>query len=359
MKNLKIKDAVRYFLIHRGVKAAWHKRYEKMFNLNPEYKSSITKTIENEHLKFWSVFPGRVNLQTLRACAKISGISNIKYIPEEVYATDIEPTLNKLNTVEYISNKSFYEVWFKNSPFPKTYFSNIDGNWFDQSLNQIDPSEVLSQIRTLDYPVVLKPNKDTFGGDGVFFPKNPIELSELIKNKYDFVVQEKIKQHPFFEKFNSFGVNTIRVCLYKSVKDNKNHVINCSLRMGVGGSLDNETAGGIVCFINENGFLNGTARDKYGKNYISHPDTGYSFFEEIPNYLSLQEAALKISDRIFYARLTSLDFCMDINGIWRPIEINIFGQTIRFAQYAGFPYFGQFTDEVKDYCKENHWILKK
>jgi hypothetical protein len=95
--------------------------------------------------------------------------------------------------------------------------------------------------------------------------------------------------------------------------------------MGVGGSLDNETAGGIVCFVDENGVLNGVARDKYGKNFRFHPDSKLSFSETIPFYHGLIDPSLQLSSKIFYARLFSLDFCLDINEIWRPIEINIFG----------------------------------
>ncbi len=41
------------------------------------------------------------------------------------------------------------------------------------------------------------------------------------------------------------------------------------------------------------------------------------------------------------------------------VEANVVGQhTIKFIQNAGFPFFGEFTDEVVDYCKVNHWALK-
>jgi hypothetical protein len=39
------------------------------------------------------------------------------------------------------------------------------------------------------------------------------------------------------------------------------------------------------------------------------------------------------------------------------LEINTKGHSIRFSQYHGYPFFGEFTDEVIEYCKENHWAL--
>jgi len=35
------------------------------------------------------------------------------------------------------------------------------------------------------------------------------------------------------------------------------------------------------------------------------------------------------------------------------MELNLMSQTIRFAQYAGRPFFGPFTGEVVRYCKEH------
>ena len=49
---------------------------------------------------------------------------------------------------------------------------------------------------------------------------------------------------------------------------------------------------------------------------------------------------------------------MDSDEKWRAVELNLFGQTTRFTQYAGQPFFGEFSEEVIDYCKKNHWALK-
>ena len=93
--------------------------------------------------------------------------------------------------------------------------------------------------------------------------------------------------------------------------------------MGVGGSLDNVTSGGIFCFIDESGRLNGVAMDNYGKKFQNHPDSGMSFSKSIPFFSELIESSINISSQIFYTRLISLDFSLDVNGTWRPIEINL------------------------------------
>lgn len=355
----RIINLIAYYRIKRGTNIAWSKRYKKVFELHPEYKIPIDKEMELEHQHYWGSLAGRISLSTLRVCSNISGVSDIKYIPEEVFKADIELTLNPTPSIELLTYKSLYSFLYPRFNFPECYFHNIEGGWYDSTLKYVDYQAIERMMENLNYPVVIKPNRNSYGGRGLNFPKNSKELQERMNEKIDFVVQKRIIQHSFFAKFNSIGLNTIRVCLYRSVIDNKIHVLNCALRMGVGGSLDNETAGGIVCFIDENGQLGGTARDKYGKNYQFHPDTNLPFKEEIPFYTDLIQASINLSEKIFYARLISLDYCLDIYEKWRPIEINLFGHTIRFSQYAGQPFFGRFTEEVLKYCTENHWIQKK
>jgi hypothetical protein len=206
------------------------------------------------------------------------------------------------------------------------------------------------------YPVVMKPNTDSYGGKNVYFIKDYDTLISLANKSKNFVVQERIEQHNYFKKFNPVGLNTIRAYVYKSVVDNNCHMINMALRMGVGGTLDNETAGGIHCMIRNDGFLNGYAVNKYGERFDKHPDTGLGFNEQIPHYENLKKLVIELGEKVFFARVIGFDLCLDEEGTWRAIEINTHGTTIRFSQYGGQPFFGEFTDEVIDFCCNNHWI---
>jgi hypothetical protein len=111
--------------------------------------------------------------------------------------------------------------------------------------------------------------------------------------------------------------------------------------------------------INKEGFLNGYAVDKYGQRFTTHPDTGCNFNDKIPACDELKGLALKISERVYLNRVIGLDLCYDSSGRWRVIEINTKGHTIRFAQYGGQPFFGEFTNEVIEHCQKNHWTLNK
>lgn len=354
----KVKKLIRYVSRRRWAKKSWQHRHQRVFHLNKTYQNPCNKKIEDKHQKIWSVFRKNVDLSTLRISKNLSGEADARIIPEDIFVSDIEPTLIMDESAYLLSHKSFYNRWFPGGIFPDDIFHCINGQYLDSNLNPISLEELKKQAGDICYPVVMKPNWDSFGGKNIHFIENEEQLIDLSENSGDFVIQKQIIQHEFFRKYNPVGLNTIRVYVYKSVKDGSCHVLNMALRMGKGGSLDNETAGGIHTMINQEGFLNNYAVDKYGKKYDKHPDTGYTFDEMIPKLYKLKELAIKIALQVYFARIVGLDMCYDKDGNWRVIEVNTKGHTIRFSQYGGQPFFGEFTDEVIEYCKNNHWTFK-
>ncbi len=354
----KLKNLLYYYSRRSGAIKSWENRHQQVFKINSTYNTPCSDEVELEHQQKWSAFRTKVDLSTLRLCKNISGHADARIIPEDIFVSDIEPTLMSDDSVHFLSHKSFYNRWFSNGIFPRDIFHRINGQYLDSSLNPVSFDEIKKQISDISYPVVLKPNKDSFGGKDVFFINNADTLTKVCGENRDFVVQEQIRQHEFFKKYNPVGLNTIRVYVYKSVKDDRYHVLNMAFRMGKGGSLDNETSGGIHTMINPGGRLNGYAVDKYGTRYEKHPDTGYNFDEVIPAYEELEKLAIKIAQQVYFSRIIGLDACYDQEGKWRAIEVNTKGHTIRFSQYGGQPFFGEFTDEVIEYCTRNHWGLK-
>ncbi|MCW9706763.1 sugar-transfer associated ATP-grasp domain-containing protein [Fodinibius salsisoli] len=353
----KMKNSLLYLSRVRGAKKAWDKRYDRVLAANKKYSTPCESQVESDHEKLWSDFRRKADLTTLRVSKNISGVSNPKIIPEDIYVADIEPTLITDKSVDYISIKSFYNRWFPEGIFPKDLFHRIDGQYLDRNLEVSNYNELQRLAKQITYPVILKPNKDTYGGMDINIVNNAEELLSLANKRKNFVVQEKIKQHDFFEKFHPKSLNTIKLFLYKSVKNDQLHILSMALRMGKNGSLDNESAGGVSTFIRDDDSLNGYAVDKLGTKYLEHPNTGAPFDCKIPDLDRLRTLARKIGNKVFFARVFALDACYDNEGNWRIIELNTYGQSIRFAQYGGQPFFGEFTDEVIEHCKENHWAL--
>jgi hypothetical protein len=353
----KFKKLIYYYLRKRGAERSWNRRHNSVLAVNKNYNKPCESEIETKHKQIWSVFRTNPDLTTLRISNNVSGVADPKIIPEDIFVADIEPSLITDKSVDYIGIKSFYNYWFPDDIFPKDLFHRLDGQYLSADLEAISFDEMEKISKRITYPVILKPNKDTYGGMDINVVNSAEELLKLAKERENFVVQEKIQQHDFFKKFNPVGLNTIRVYVYRSVVDNKLHVLSTTLRMGKGGSLDNESAGGIHCLITPSGHLNGYAVDKFCKKYDKHPDTGYLFKGIIPNYDQLKKVALEIAGKVFFSHIIGLDICFDTKNQWRVIEVNTKGHTIRFSQYGGQSFFGEFTDEVIDYCKRNHWVF--
>jgi len=127
------------------------------------------------------------------------------------------------------------------------------------------------------------------GGSGIeIFSLKENNFEEVFRTTSEYregIIEEYIVQHPDMEKLSLNSVNTIRVVTIKTDKDihgtekNKNNVIYCALRCGMGGSyVDNLKIGELVAIVNkETGIVETDAVDNRNNVYEKHPDTGVVF----------------------------------------------------------------------------------
>jgi hypothetical protein len=354
-KKEKLRRLVIYISRNRGAKKAWDKRHGIVFEKHPEFMRPLDSAVRKEHRKIWEPFNRKFDDATLKICRSTSGVADPKIIPEEIFQADIEPSLNRMEEAHYLGNKSLYNRWYPDGVFPKDYLHNIDGELLDSGYNRLNPERVKELVAQMNYPVILKPNLDSWGGNEINFIENEVQLLEKMERRRNYVVQEKIRQHETQRLLHSPSLNTVRVYLYKSVKDNIIHIVNIAQRMGNGGALDNVASGGLISLVREDGRMHGYALDRYGEKYLNHPVTGLPFDRELPEFDNMKKLAAGIASKLFHLRVVGLDLCYDETGKWRAIEINTKGHSIRFAQYAGRPFFGELSEEVIGFCKKNHW----
>ncbi len=311
------------------------------------FRNSLETKVIDKYIARWSPLGKKVEVDTFLLCYNLSGKIDYDIVPENIFCVLLEPLLNPYKEVSFFAMKNIYYKWFSdNKLFPKAYFHKIDGLYFDSDLVPINDIKSFINMSDFVFPIVLKASKDTYGGIGVRFANSRHEIFELLCEFDFFVCQEKLTQNTDLNQINTFGLNTIRVCLYRTI-NGKFVVLNHSIRFGVGGALDNETAGGIVCNISHEGVLNHYAVDKYANKFYEHPDTCVKFKEvKIPLFNQLLETSLMLANELIACNLVSLDMVLDAAGAWRCVEVNLEGQTIRFAQYAGSGFFGSYTDEV-------------
>ena len=354
----KVKNLIGYIKKSRGAKKSWNKRHAIVFDKHPEFKKTVNVAKEKLHREYWSDFSFNFRIDTFRICESISGDSDPKIIPEEIFQADIEPSLNNMLEAHYLGHKSLYNLWFPSVIFPKDFIHDIEGELIGGNYERILQCRMNELAEELPYPVILKPSLNSWGGKAIHIIENKEQLLSKMKGKQNFVVQEKIQQHEILHRLHPPSLNTVRVYLYKSVNDNKTHIVNIAQRMGNGGVLDNVTSGGLISLVQEDGSMHGFALDRYGQKFKIHPVTGLPFKQCLPEFEKMKNLAINVASKLYHLRVVGLDLCFDIKGTWRVIEINTKGHSIRFSQYPGWPFFGKFTDEVKDYCVKNHWALK-
>lgn len=355
----KIRRLLLWMSRKNGADKSWKKRHALVFKKHPEYRRKLSKSVEQHHRELWSSFRIKRNIpiDSLKICAAISGVENPEIIPEEIFQADIEPSLNHYSDAHYLANKSFYSRWLPNTGFPACKLHVVDGEFFDGEFQQFTNEELIDYLEALSYPVIAKPSLGTYSAIGVKRIDSRGQLKEYLSANPNVVVQDIAEQDSELAQFHPKSLNTVRVYLYRSGNDNRVHILNRALRTGNGQIVDNVGAGGLVTLIRERGQLNGYALDRYGKTYEKHPITGIPFKGEIPDIQKLDKLAKKVARQLFLLRLVGLDLYYDKNREWRMLEINTKGHSIRFSQYAGHPFFGKFTEEVIEYCKENHWAL--
>jgi len=322
--------------------------------------------IIKRHTNKWNTLQKKINLNWFKVYSSVLKREEENFIPEDIYYSIVEPILNNKILSKAYSDKNFYSMLYNKNLFPATIIRNIDGNYCDEEYNRIDiTEELLYKLLNNFSKIIIKPSIDSGGGHNVivfikkgdqFFGDNETLSTIYLKKRFDknYIIQNYLIQHSFFSDFNPTSLNTIRVFTYRSVKDNKIHILHTILRVGKAGShVDNQASGGISINISSEGLLNNFAIDKYGNK--SYSVNGMELNGNINVlYIDLiKKIALEIAARNIHHRLLGLDFTVDQNENVRLIEINNQNNEINFYQMNSGSLFGKFTDEVIGYCMQN------
>ena len=167
-------------------------------------------------------------------------------------------------------------------------------------------------------------------GNGVFSLKvangiiykdgNAINIDDLLRIllSADYLIQERIVQHPKLSALCSTTLNSIRL---QTVMDSEGNVIpfGAGLRMGREGSfVDNWAKGGIFVGINpETGKLRsrGFLKPQYGTSTFCHLDSKITFEDyEIPFYHEAERLAVRLHQYLYRCHSVGWDIAISENG---------------------------------------------
>lgn len=329
---------------------------KRKFKLYGDYKSKYKwgeyKSLK-EHVQLFKPLKWKINTEWYKFFTLIRQMECPEYLPEDIWHVCLEPVLNQRAYAKAFNDKNLFDKTEYRQFFPKTFLHIIRGVYYSSDYQQISVDEAEKTLKTVK-TFVAKKTIDSGGGKGVaFYNIKDIEsINDIVKRHgYDVIIQETVEQHSWFERFNPDSVNTIRVVTYRSVIDEKVHVLQTLLRMGkIGSKVDNQSSGGIACGIDKNGRVNGWGCDKLSNKFTKIGDIVFSEVGVIPDFEKLKKTCIDIAKRRFHERVLVFDTWRDVDNNIRLLEINNINIGIEDLQKNNGSMFGKYTKEVVDWC---------
>lgn len=349
-----------------------YKKYKLFRYYSKQYKSYILlhgfenkrAEGEEEYLKKWSVLSSRVEPYSYRFFIHYVGRTpNI--IPEDIGRTIIEKILNPIEYRKTYSDKNLFPEIIGKEFVPKTLICRINNsNLLDKNFVFAD-KPINFYLRDYDN-VILKPSLNSSSGRGIIkFIKDgenyvshdkTILLSDAFLRSFDsdFCLQEAINQHAFMKRLCATSVNTVRLCLYRSISDEKTVVTSAIIRIGKSGSfVDNVHAGGMFTGVNiKTGELGKFVIDQYGNRKRTWNNIDYSTtILIIPFWERILSFAQYIGSRLHHLRLIAVDIALNESGEPILLEYNITSFSYWLFMLTGQDVFGDYLDEIINFCK--------
>ncbi len=175
--------------------------------------------------------------------------------------------------------------------------------------------------------LVAKPVNDC-GGRGVRLLKPADDISwddcfdELMREGRPFIVEERICQDAFMQRYNASSVNTIRINTFQH--DGHVRRFTSIIKTGRKGAfVDNGAQGGVMALVDsETGVVLTDAIDDLGHAFTHHPDSGIPFKDEqVPRWEELK--AMTTAMALLFPKLTFIgwDMALTPQG-WVVVEGN-------------------------------------
>ena len=362
MKSLyrKLIRTIEFLMLNIHIIKTWFVEWHSILAKSKQYKNIVWTDIQQREFDvFWIQNYGRkISNRWHKMYQSSSGVFNVKYFPEILYTTKLEPKLNPLRWARLLSDKSLIELLYggdEKVKFPKTVFLNCSGLYYDQNRRIIDET-IANQLLYDSNEIVIKPILGESTGRGVRVLRLEkgldVESSENVESiikeyNTNYIVQERLKPNKVYASLYADSINTIRVMTY--LINYKLHHAFISFRVGTNGNkVDNYHAGGITIGVGEDGRLNKLGYGMENKKYEKHPNTKVKFDGyELPYIDEITKAAYRLHGRTPHIGVISWDFAINDKNEVVLIEVNLLGQSIWVPQLIiGSSSFGENTKEV-------------
>lgn len=239
----------------------------------------------------------------------------LKYITEEVHLKLQLRYCNYAGDFRYFDNKVL---------FCETFKDYINRGWFRSKGLKFDDFE--EKIKSWNDIIVKEING--LGGHGVvrYAVNISREKNEQVYQKIasgDFIIEERVVQHPAIAEFEPNTLNTIRIMSMNI--NGKCEILNAVMKFGSGAVVDNVLEGnGCVAGIDLNsGIICTDGVNKNGEVQIYHPNSKKKFRGfQIPCWETLIETVKKASQVVDNMPYIGWDVAIKNNGEIVIIEGN-------------------------------------
>ncbi|WP_430814648.1 sugar-transfer associated ATP-grasp domain-containing protein [Carboxylicivirga sp. RSCT41] len=320
-----------------------------------------------EYRKYWGQLDRFCNMCHVKNSTLLTGCFDKRIVPSDVYFGIIEPILNNRKYGLGYEDKCRIDWLNGTDNVPEIYLRNIHGVYYknDGSVIEREDIDFDTLLQGIDN-VVVKKSIEEHGGKGVeifereggvLLNRNNEKLSlDYMESKHvmDFLMQERLEQHDYYKAFNPSSLNTFRVVTYRSVRDNKIHILYSYLRVGAPNmQIDNVSCGGVFICLNQEGIFAGHGMTE-DSEFRTQAGTQPAFAELGKAYKieEIWDFAKQVASHHFNCRLLGLDLTVDVDGKVKLIEVNTSDIGMEGQQYMLGPLFHKYTDEVIEYCKK-------
>lgn len=287
--------------------------------------------------------------------SRLNGINSDRYLSMDVYYFYVIPALNRHDFKDAYLDKNIYSELFPDVRQPGTVVKNIHGHFYRDG-EEVSLDQAIQAVQDAGVDMIIKPTVETCNGEGVeqIRSLDSDSLHALFAHyDYNFIVQEKVKQHPQLQQVNPTSLNSMRLYTYRRVDGTYEYLYPFAhMRFGGKGAIkDNVSQGGGTCLIHEDGAVDDRVfRFKSMQVSSLKRETGVEGLV-IPHYGQVIDALLRMHRRLPYFDFVGWDVTVLSDGQPLLIEFNLV-PSVEGPQMMAGPMFGDFLDEVIDRARQ-------
>ncbi len=316
---------------------------------------------KNELLPFWKQYGMEPEKFWFEMAGSRDQVINPLFIPADFYFCDLVPYLNNMEFRTGTQDKCYYDLRFPDIHRPRSICRCMSGFFYDGGMNMISRDEAAHLILREPDALVIKPSIYTSGGVGVK-AFEPAELTlkqvEMILDDAgaNFIVQEKVKEHPVYRKIADGGPTTVRA---QSILTEEGIYMPFML-LRVSPSSDQIVhfgrRGYYVAIGDDNRPARKILRDYLRENdtfilppqWEDIPDDLVEFEESLPGLDDIRKQVERMHPRLPHFRWIGWDFMVDESGKAVFIELNFASGCYEPQTTCCTPIFGDMTEWLID-----------